>query len=498
LLVNSGSLDITGISTGGNITLTTDSITQSGGLIKGNLLTTSTVNGSVLDSLNTVNSYTATNTTSGNIELSDNVATLTLAGITQSGGGDVIISNTGAIITGAATTVNNSGGLGLSSGSNLTISHAVLANAINLTAGGSITQSLLGTLTGGLLTTQSNGGTTLGLNNALTAFDGTDISGNILLVDGGALEIAGITTAGNINLTTGSLTQIGAIDGNLLTTTTAGGSVLGNTGNTINAYTASDTAGGSILLGNTGALDVGSITTAASINVSSTGNIAQSANIVSTGGGDIEMTSSAGSITMVNGLKATTAGGNITYQASGDMAISLLDAASGTPANVGTVSVISNNGNIYSTDFFNASVRANTVNLTAGHNIGQDELNAFVLSSDIQGKVTLNYINNAYITTAPNINVTLDIDDFGSGVINSGAARSAGTQRSQSSGLEDVGFIDLALFSDINLFVIDGIGIALPADQSDEAPLPGNIPVNDEEIKKKKKPSGLNVSTLLH
>ena len=65
------------------------------------------------------------------------------------------------------------------------------------------------------------------------------------------------------------------------------------------------------------------------------------------------------------------------------------------------------------------------------------------------------------------------------------AARSAGTQRSQSSGLEDVGFIDLALFSDVNLFVVDGVGIALPADQSDEPPVPGHKPEDDDEEKRR-------------
>ena len=128
-----------------------------------------------------------------------------------------------------------------------------------------------------------------------------------------------------------------------------------------------------------------------------------------------------------------------------------------------------------------------------------DELNAFVLSSDIQGTVTLSYVTNAYITTSPDVNVELNVIDQGSGVINSGAARSAGTQRSQNSGLEDVGFIDLALFSDINLFVVDGVGIALPESQSDVAPsdrdeiqqVPENIPAEDDEEKRKL----LNIST---
>ena len=472
LIVDTGALDIAGISTSGNVSLTAGSLTDSG-VISGGQLTTSTVNGSVLDNTHTVNSYSATNSTSGDIVLNDNVVTLTLDGINQSGTGNVTITNTGDIVNAAATA----------------------SNAINLTAGGTITQTAA--FTGSVLTAQSSGGTTLdNTGNNLTGFSGTDLSGgDILIVDTGALDIAGISTSGNVSLTAGSLTNSGPILGNALVTATSSGSILDHASNAINAYTANSTAG-DIVLANTAVLDLGAVSTVGNITVSSTGNIDQSDDIASTGGGDISVTSS-GSISMINGLNTTTTGGTITYQASGDLALSLLDAADGTSANVGTVSVISNNGNIVSTDFFNASVRADTVNVTATiGNIGQDELNAFVLSSDIQGKVTLEYAGNAYITTSPNINVTLDIVDIGSGLINSGAARSAGTQRSQSSGLEDVGFIDLALFSDINLFVIDGLGIALPADQSDEAPLPGSVPVMDDE--EEKKPSGLHVSVFSH
>ena len=496
LLVDAGALNITGISTAGDIALTAGNLTQSGA-IAGDQLTTTTVSGSVLNSTNTINTYTASNTTSGNIELSNDTPTLTLAGISQSGGGDVIISNTGAIITSGVTTVNNAGNLDLSSGSNLTLSHAVVANAINLSAGGVLSQNSAGILTTGLLTTNSVGGTTLGLNNALSSFNGTDTTGNILLVDSGTLDITGISTSGNVALTAGSLSQSGIISGNLLSTTTAGGSTL-DSNNTIAAYTGKDTAGGNILLHDMGTLNVGSITTSANITVRSTGDITQSDNIASTGGGDISLTSTSGSIDMLSGSNSTTAGGNIVYQATGDLAISILDAAAGAQASIGTISLVSNTGDILrSTPAGIANVRANTVSLAANNGDIGNSQSAFTFSSDIKGIVTLEYAGVAYIDIAPDFTIKLSIDDRGAGVINLGAARSAGTQRSQSSGLEDVGFIDLALFSDINLFVVEGVGVELPADQSDEAPLPGNAPVNDEDKKKKKKSAGLNVSVLL-
>ncbi|MDH5765982.1 MAG: hypothetical protein OEZ38_08200, partial [Gammaproteobacteria bacterium] len=306
----------------------------------------------------------------------------------------------------------------------------------------------------------------------------------------------------NITLVAGSLTDSGTISGNLLTTTTSGG-VIFDSANAIATFSGTDSGAGEILLSTTGALNIGTVTTDSNITLSTTGDIIQSGNI-STTAGDITVTSSTGSIDMNNGMSAATNGGNISYSADGNIGIWLLNAAAASaensPADVGTVTINSGSGSVVSNNpTINANVRADTVDISVLKNIGVGNTDAFIFSSDIQGTVTMNYGGQAYIDIAPNFNVKLTIVDRGVGAINTGAARSAGTQRSQSSGLEDVGFIDLALFSDINLFVVDGIGITLPADQSDVVPSRKNIPVEDEEGKKKKKKrSGLNVSYLLH
>ena len=90
---NTGAISITGSIAAGasnNVSLTsTGAITESGGgLISGALLTTSSVGGQALGGANTVSSFNATNTTSGNISFNDIAAPVTVTGVSQSGGGN--------------------------------------------------------------------------------------------------------------------------------------------------------------------------------------------------------------------------------------------------------------------------------------------------------------------------------------------------------------------------------------------------------------------------
>lgn len=313
------------------------------------------------------------------------------------------------------------------------------------------------------------------------------LTGDISLTDvltGNSIELI---ANGNIDASAGTITA------NILSTNTAGTTDLSNAANDVAAFTASNTGSGSIVLVDSGTLTLQSISTNGDVSVSTTGDISQ-VDDINTGTGDITVTSSGGSLMMNDGTSSTTTGGTITYTASsGDIALSSLDASSGTGANIGTINV-NTNGKVDSTSLVDASVRANTVNIDA-LSIGTNEVNAFLLSSDIAGTVTLRYVGNAFISAAPNFNVDLDIVDLGSGLVDSSAARSAGNQRGESSGLEDVGFIDAALFSDINLFVVDGVGIALPADQSDIPPGRFRPQQRDEDDEVK---TDLDVSLNLH
>ena len=71
-----------------NITLNAGGlINQTAGVIGGALLTTSSVGGTTLNGANTVSSFNATNTTSGNVALTNAAGTLTVTGISQAGAG---------------------------------------------------------------------------------------------------------------------------------------------------------------------------------------------------------------------------------------------------------------------------------------------------------------------------------------------------------------------------------------------------------------------------
>ena len=97
---------------GGAVNLTTSgTLSESGaGLISSHRHTDDEFSGryATLNGANTVNTFNATNTTGGNIALTNTAAPLTITGISETGGGNVVVNNTGAAnITG---TVSAGGG----------------------------------------------------------------------------------------------------------------------------------------------------------------------------------------------------------------------------------------------------------------------------------------------------------------------------------------------------------------------------------------------------
>ncbi len=484
---NNLSIDQNIASGNGSISLvSTGNIGGAAGITGGALSLTST-GGSVLNGTNGVTQLTTTNTNSGNIEFTNTSPTFTLAGVSQSGGGDVIISNNGNIINDGNVSVINGGDFSLTAtGANhaITVNNAIAAANVNLAATSTITQQGSGVINASLLTTTSAGGLSLALSNNLDSFNAGETLGNITLLDNGALNVTGITTLGNISITTtGALTASGAISASALATSTSGGATLDNPANNVDSFTAVNSDSGDVMLVDTGSLNLLEVTTVGDIVINTTGDVLQTQTIASSTGGDITVASSGGSLSMQAGTRATTTGGTINYTANGgNITLALLDAANGVAANVGTVHVTTS-ATALNTSTVNPGVRANTVTFDALQ-IGTTGT-PFLFSSDIQGTITLQYVGSAFVAAAPNFNVSLDFVDLGSGLIDSTAARSAGNQRGQSTGLEDVGFIDAALFSDINLFVVDGMGVALPNDQNDV--LPGDVPATDPDDEKQRK-----------
>ena len=96
-------VSVTGSVIGSTLNLNTaGSIVENVGTITASTLNTSSVGGTMLNDANAVGSFTATNTTSGNIVLTDTAATLNITGLSQSGSGAIILTDSGTI------NVNNS------------------------------------------------------------------------------------------------------------------------------------------------------------------------------------------------------------------------------------------------------------------------------------------------------------------------------------------------------------------------------------------------------
>src|SRR4029077_18746647 len=126
---NTGAIVVGGATvTGGNLSLTSTADISQTGAISANLLTTSSVGGTVLNAANTVTSFNATNTTSGDISLTNTAAPLTITGISQSGGGNASVNNTGAIVVGGATVTG--GNLSLTSSADISQTGAISANLL--------------------------------------------------------------------------------------------------------------------------------------------------------------------------------------------------------------------------------------------------------------------------------------------------------------------------------------------------------------------------------
>ncbi len=147
---NTGSINITGTvsAAGGNAVNLTASgaLSESGsGLISTTgTLTTSSATGTSLGGANAVGTFNATNSTSGNISLTNAMATLTVPSLAEVAGGSVTISNTGA--TSFSGALNGTYHLSVSSSGTTTFTAAVGSNTALTTL----------SVTGG--TTDINGG----------------------------------------------------------------------------------------------------------------------------------------------------------------------------------------------------------------------------------------------------------------------------------------------------------------------------------------------------
>ncbi|HEX4044814.1 MAG TPA: hypothetical protein VHZ76_04030, partial [Gammaproteobacteria bacterium] len=169
-----------------NITSSSGSITASGA-ITANQLTTSSVNGTTLSaSTSQINNFSASNTSSGKVELFNN-APLTITSINQSGSGGIIINNTNTVNVPNGTTINSNNG-----------ALSITATNLNLNSSG-----MLNSGSGATTIAQAVAGDTIGLGNATGTMTLNNsalsrITANSLTISSasnGQIIVDGVTTA---------------------------------------------------------------------------------------------------------------------------------------------------------------------------------------------------------------------------------------------------------------------------------------------------------------
>ncbi|MGB0371423.1 MAG: beta strand repeat-containing protein, partial [Opitutales bacterium] len=312
-----GSFDVSGITTTGNVALNADgAVSQSGG-----------ISGAGLELLGASAAYTLTNTGNSITTLAVDSASLSFTdnsgfaigsvnatnGITTTG--TATLSSTGSVtqsqaISASTLTLNGSGGtytlenaandIDTLTGSTGTIAYSdsndiaidtlgasgtldiqaqsVISNTGAITVTGAATFETLDDA--GSAITLTNSGNSFGSVSARVrnAGDTSSSSANVSITATGATDIAGIETLGDVSLVADStVTQSGAIAASSLNLAGSDGAyVLTDTGNDIDTLLG---ATGSIELFDTGGFAVGATTTTGSFDITSTGDITNTGTI---------------------------------------------------------------------------------------------------------------------------------------------------------------------------------------------------------------------------
>jgi hypothetical protein len=273
-------------STGAVYLASSAGILTGNGIINGTLLTTHSVGGTTLNSANSVTSFNATNTGSGNISLTNNVA-LNVTGISQSGGGSVNVTNTGSITTSGM--IAGDGNINLFATGNA-LDDVIIGNGIIYT----------GTTSAGALEIRANRNIlvqasplqamgTQALNVLINADSDANSSGGIAILAGGDI----LSNGGNITLGGGSNPLLGYAVGNGATT----GNAIFNSGIYL---TGNITAGaGNVTMHGQGAANAGD-------GISLAGGLLSSNGLVTLDG--VALAAGIGKITFVAGVNFTNTG----------------------------------------------------------------------------------------------------------------------------------------------------------------------------------------------
>ena len=380
-------------------------------------------------------------TLTGNLDATG--AGLTQSGALTIGGTTTLAAGAGNDITLATAGNDFTGGVGITSGNNVTLvdSNAIdlaassVSGDFNVTAGGNITNS--GALTvGGNSVFTAPGAGSITLDNPGNAFTGTvqflasaGQLANVTVADTTALDLQALTLTGNLDATGAGLTQSGvlAIGG---TTTLAAGA-----GNNITLATAGNdftgsvgiTSGNNVTLADSNAIDLAASAVSGNLSVSSAGAITDSGAL--TVGGTTTLAAGAG-----NDITLDTAGndftGSVGITSGNNVALvdsSALDLAASTVS--GNLAVTSG-GNITDSGALTVAGNSTFTAPNAGSITLDDAGNAF--TGSVQFLASAGTLANVTVTDTTALNLqaltlTGNLDATGAGLTQSGALTIGGT-----------------------------------------------------------------------
>ncbi|HEX6549630.1 MAG TPA: hypothetical protein VF117_03075, partial [Gammaproteobacteria bacterium] len=373
----------------------------------------------------------ALDSANGNIALNGTVSLTGNSSINAGGSGGVTITgnvNGGKSLTlGAANgTVNLQADVGTSSAlSSLTV-NAKTAKINNVSTSGTQTYSADLSLNGGTLKSTTGA---LDFNGKVTVGSATTLLADSMGFNGGVGSVAGSAVLTVLPVTNGSVITIGGT-----------GSGLHITGTAFDGYN--------------GEVDIGAVRNGLGINTPVASDVAV-----------------AGDMTLSNAATLLLAGtGNVTLT-SGKLSAGTVILVGGSQN-----SVIQNPGTA------NTSVSGNTIVMVAGGQIGQSgqEINVLIPQNSSAGSLiqlgtgaSQTFLNNPeFIPTLGGGDIASQIaSDLGITIQSNIQVTNSGQQsaaNSQTGGLLQSGFIDVSVFQNISLYDVNGVGIALPADQCED------------------------------
>ena len=335
--------------------------------------------------------------------------TISNLSFSNSTSGDVNVSNSLALTLASASNTPGNIELCLAAG-DLVISDTLTAgtNIIRLQAdAGSVVETISGTITASQLGVRAFNSVILATaTNNVDTFAAAAVTGSILfneadgfvvgtVTDGDCFaEVIGATTPGSGTIT------LHALMGPL----TVGNVVTSNSGNIdIDA--------------DNGTVDINAVISSTSGSIDITGDdVTQDASITTTNAGTINVTADSGSISMTSGTSAAAASGAITYDATANVAVSILNSTSG------HITVTATGGAITDVLVGEAAnlITTGLASLTADTGIGSPDdidttIGSLQASTTTSGHVNIQetdglLITNSGIQTADNGSISVDVD----------------------------------------------------------------------------------------